>query len=822
IVAAMTISGGTTLTVNGALLVSGTNGIELNTGDIHAKGSITFSNTSAFGGGNATLTINGTSGNQTFTGNATAGNARVPHVVINKTSDTLILVSTISAEGNWTWTAGPIKPGTSTVYFIGSHTVSGSHKLANVTKTTGSTWTIASGTTLTVGGTFTVVNANSLTINTGTIAVEGNIDLTTYTHSTGGGTGTILINGTGNQTFTGTPGSGDGRLPNITINKTSGTLSLVACIFCAGDWTYTAGTINYGTSLVQFRVAGANISGTHELYSVTFYGDAAITYTLSGTLTVNGTLTFNGTNTLTMTGGTIHAKGNITTTNTGTSTTGTTSIIINGDGNQTLTGSGTAGAGKLPNITIDKTLGNLTLVSIISVTGNWVYVGGTVIPGTPMATSTVAFYGSFNVDGEASGSVTMPFYNVAINSGTRTLTGNLDVDNDFTIASGATCSAGSNRINVGGDWNSQGTWTYGTSTVIFDGLNHNRILGVAGTINFASVEVNRNIPPVPGTPLKSLRLLNPVLINTGMILAKGRIITTSSNYLAFADNATCTVTNDDSAYVHGPVRKTGNDAFSFPLGDTTLHDSIAHHPLAITAPGSASDRFEAQYYAVVQTAGSTIVDSLVNISSDEYWRLDRQVGSSNIVVTLGWNRNSGNVTDYNTLRVGNWDNTQWLDLGNAGVTVSGATGTVQSFASPTYVSGSALLTIANKAWTRDYAVLHRKLDGGYYLVKNGALYFMYDEEYNDTDDDLSFTIYDEQRRVVASSTGAYAIVRTSDYGDNRFFINLFDCATNTNGSLGAGTFILEVTNEKNEKWLLRFKHVTTISPNCDGGGSGEE
>ena len=190
-------------------------------------------------------------------------------------------------------------------------------------------------------------------------------------------------------------------------------------------------------------------------------------------------------------------------------------------------------------------------------------------------------------------------------------------------------------------------------------------------------------------------------------------------------------------------------------------------------------------------------------------------------MTLSWNRNSGNVQDYNTLRVANWNNVKWLDLGGTNRTVSNGTGTVTAVAAPTYVSNSALLTISNQVSTQDYAVLHRKLDGGYYLVKNGALYFMYDEEYNDIDDELSFTIYDDQRRTVASSSGTYAISKTSDYGDNRYYINLFDCNTNVNGSLGSGTFILEVTNEKNETWFLRFKHVTTISPNCSGGGSGE-
>jgi hypothetical protein len=804
-----TIASGTTLTVMNTLTVSSNGAATLNTGNIHAKGNLLFSNTSNGGGGSATITING-GGTQTFTGNATEADGQTPNIVINKVStDTLKLVSIISSDGDWTWTSGIVAAGFSTVYFIGSHTVSGTHALFNVTKTSGTTWTINSGDTLIVNGTFKVVNANNLTMNSGVLRANGNIDISDYTGSTGGGgTATLYIAGSTSQTFTGTPAAGQGRLPNIKINKSGGAVSLSGFIFCAGDWTYTdgmVGSLSAGTSTVQFRVAGCDITGTHTLSNVVFYGDVAITYTISGTLTTTGTLSFNGSNTLTLSGGTIHAQGDITTSNTGTSTGGTTSIVINGSGPQVLTGSGTAGAGSLPGITISKSGGTLSMISVISLAGNWEYTAGTVSPGT----SAVALYGNFNLDGQGT-SATMSFYRLAVMTGTRTLTGNVDANDNFTIASGATCVGGSYSIAVGGNWNSQGTWTYGSSTVTFDGGGYTRIQGASGaTVNFASVVINRRSAP------GSLKLSNPVQINTAMTLSLGRIITDTVRYLAFVNDATCTVTNDDSAYVCGPVRKTGNDAFSFPLGDTLLPDSVAYHPLTMTAPSTTGDQFQAIYRAVGQSYGSAKEDTLVSISNCEYWTFQRRSGSSNVAVGVGWNKNSCQVDEYNDLRLAGWDGTQWEDLGNVTVTVDGDKGQVTLLSSFTLSQNPQPIVIGKKKTSTPYAVLQTVLTGGYHTVYNGKLLFKYDELYNETGN-LRYTIYDDYHRPVASNIISPGVLTNGTVvtGDNRYLLNLLDCDITVNGALSSGMFLLEVINDKGEIRYLLIKHITTIAPLC--------
>lgn len=795
-----------TVTISDTFLVSGTVGVTFS-GTYNIKGDMIITNTSNGGGGGGTFLINGT-GTQTITGGVTGLANRLPNVTIVKSSSTLALANTVAIAGNWTYTSGVISAGSSTVHFITTKTISGTHTLNDVIFSANAVYTVSN--TLTVTGTLLYGGGTtgSIRVNTGTINAQGNVNLKTQVTG-GGGTGTVVINGTGNQTITGTATPGYSALPNVTINKSSGTLTLDSTITVAGNWTYTAGTLSSATGTVCFWDT-KTISGSHTLTNISFNNSAASTFTVASgtTLTVSGDFGLNGNNNAIFNTGDIHVYGNVNITNAASGGGGTTTVTLKGSSNQTITGSGTAGQGRLPNVVIDKSSGVLTLASVISVAGHWVYTdigSGSIIPGT----STVAFYGTKNLDGQQSGSAAcMPFYNVTINGDTRTLTGNLDCNNNFTIASGATCVAGSNKIFVGGDWNSAGTWTYGTGTVVFDGNGYNRILGAAGTVNFANVELSRNTSP--GSVAKNLRLQNPVLINTSMTLNKGRVYSTATNYLAFADNATCTVTNDDSAYVHGPVRKTGDDAFAFPLGDTTLHDSVAFHPLGMTAPANASDVFWATYFAAAQTQGATVVDSLLNLSTCEHWKFERTTGSSVVQVTLSWNRNSCNTSVYGDLRVANWDGTQWNDLGASAITITGNRGDIKGSSSPSYVSNSAYLSTATARNNFPYAVLTKKLDGGYYQAINGRLFFRFDEEYYDTGD-LRFTIYNDKHQLVTSSGMMPATVRPQVvYGDNRYKLNTVGCDITPSGALANGFYTLEVVNDKNEKWYLRFEQNSNI------------
>jgi hypothetical protein len=793
--ATYTIAGGTTLTISNTMTISGTVTATFNTGNINANGNVVITNTAAGSGGSAILTISG-SGNQLIDGVTSTSEARLPNVVINKSGGTLTLQDFVNVTGNWTRTAGDVDPGTSTVAMLATKTISGTDTLYNVVFASGGTFTISGGgSTLNILHTFTNQGSIDQTFNTGTINAYGDI-VVTNTATGGGGNATVNICGSTNQTLDGSAGITQGRFPNLIINKSGGTLYLQDYIPIVGNWTRTAGDTDPGTSTVGFS-STKTISGTDTLYNC-YFGGGASTFTISNTINVLSTLTIAGsTFALTFNTGTINAKGDVTVTNTATGSGGTATIVLTGTASQTITGSGTAGGGRLPNITIDKSGGTLTMASVISCTGNWIYTQGTVSP----TTSTVAFYGTMNLDGqEAASTNCMPFYNITINGNTRTLTGHLDCNNDFTIASAATCSAGSNKIYVGGNWNSAGTWTYATSTVVFDGNGYNKIQGATGIINFYNVEFNR-ITSVGVTP-KNIRLLNPIRINTSLTMNKGRVYATTTNYLSLVNDATCTVTNNDSAYVHGPVRKAGNDAFTFPLGDTTLHDSIAYHPLVITAPGAVGDTFEAIYYATTQTAGSAKAATLYSISTTQYWTLNRRSGTSTPTVSLSWNRNGDN-TAFAEMRVAEWTGAQWTDRGQASTTITNPTGLVTASSALSFGSNPAPLVIAYAVVNKSYAVLHKSEPAsGYHSTDGYVLYFAFEDEYDDANDSLSFRVVKmstDRAQSILSTPANRPLVR---YGTNSYKLDLYDTG---NTPLTTGYYMLEVTNEKSEKYFLRFK-----------------
>jgi len=251
--------------------------------------------------GTATLQFGG-NGTQTLTGGGSATIGNLPPVNIAKTVGTLNLASTIRTTNNWSYSAGTISPGASTVVFAGTLTVSGSHALGNVTfndsAAAAAVYTIASGTTLSVSGVLTLssgtANGAGDSINTGTLNALGDV---TVLDPGGGITGTAILQlgGNGTQTLTGGGSATSGNLLPVSISKTVGTLNLASTIRTTNNWSYSAGTINPGSSTVVFAAA-LTISGSHTLGNVTFNDGASginVAYTISAgtTLSVGGTLT---------------------------------------------------------------------------------------------------------------------------------------------------------------------------------------------------------------------------------------------------------------------------------------------------------------------------------------------------------------------------------------------------------------------------------------------------------------------------------------------------------------------------------------------------
>lgn len=98
-----------------------------------------------------------------------------------------------------------------------------------------------------------------------------------------------------------------------------------------------------------------------------------------------------------------------------------------------------------------------------------------------------------------------------------------------------------------------------------------------------------------------------------------------------------------------------------------------------------------------------------------------------------------------------------------------------------------------------YGHLKKKLEGGIYRAVDNKVYLKYTEEYNSND--FQFKIYDDSNNLMADES-TLIVTTFSGYGDNRLEIDLIGAGV----VLSSGYYVLEVINDKNETWFLRFKY----------------
>ena len=203
--------------------------------------------------------------------------------------------------------------------------------------------------------------------------------------------------------------------------------------------------------------------------------------------------------------------------------------------------------------------------------------------------------------------------------------------------------------------------------VILDGSGTQSLSKTGSYIpSFKRIQVNKSSGIVS--------LVYPLTLADTLFLTKGVFATDSINLLTVPDNAIVSG-GSDLAFISGPLKKIGNDAFSFTLGDTAEH-TTPYHPLSITAPSSTSDEFIAQYYA----HGSMAADSRdsVHFSGCENWTLKHDAGSSKVKVSLGWNANSCWVADTSRMVVEVNNGSSWSSHGKASINKNEDSGTIIS------------------------------------------------------------------------------------------------------------------------------------------------
>jgi len=222
-----------------------------------------------------------------------------------------------------------------------------------------------------------------------------------------------------------------------------------------------------------------------------------------------------------------------------------------------------------------------------------------------------------------------------------------------------------------------GDGTYGQQTVAEsygDGTD---------AFTYQYVIINNSWNSVPQLTMEGV---TEILDGRNLTFSDGIVEATSSNYFEIQDDATVSDASDNS-YVDGYIHKIGDDAFTFPVGDTdngkpdsTGDEATRYAPLVISAPSSSSTDFYCMYKNENPDAFGTDKEAtLDHITKEEYWLLEPTSGTPTVNVTLSWSQpRSGDIDNTSDLRVAHWDGSIWEDYGNDATTGDNDAGTIVS------------------------------------------------------------------------------------------------------------------------------------------------
>ncbi len=513
----------TTYTLTGSMNIQGTTTLTtgasysctINNGTLLASGNVVVTQSGCAGSG--TLKIVGST-NQSITD---AGGTYLPSLQIASTGGTVSFSGTLNVMGNYTYTSGTVDVGTSTLMVSPGYSKTITVTPGNITYNNFTIYSYDStvgfaGGTMKVGGTlsFTTYSTTGCTINSGTLIAYG--DVMNSGGGCGAGTALVKIMGSGNQTVTGVSTA---YFSSFEVASTGGVVTYSGTLQFYGNYTHTSGTVNSGTSAVNFFCPYSTnktvIPGSTTFNDVTFSGSGANISLSSGTMNVAGTLTLTSQvgNGINLNSGSVLAAGNINVTGSGNG--GSALIRLVGAANQTLTG--VTGA-ILPDVEIASTGGTVSFSGIIDVRGNFTFTSGTLAAGT----STLRFMGTYASSKTVTpGSAT--YANIVFYSYDSTYSlggGTLNASTlTFTTVSGSGCNINSGTLAVTGDVSVTVNGCAGTAGVNFTGNSDSSFTSSGGNFPRGNTTVTKGAA-------------NTLTLNSNLSLAgTGQTLTISSGTL---------------------------------------------------------------------------------------------------------------------------------------------------------------------------------------------------------------------------------------------------------------------------------------------------
>ena len=278
----------------------------------------------------------------------------------------------------------------------------------------------------------------------------------------------------------------------VTINVTTATLKSIT-VQSGGMLDFAAGgyTLNVGSSGLGRYVT---VQGTLTINNAGILATSGAPIEISGTCTINSTgggidasssnMTILSGGTLTMTAGEAYCNNlNLSSGGTLNADNGSGAIYIAGNAivNGAVTTTGTFSSSKVLDVTGDLTVGGTLGVGAATFGANYVVFG------------TITLSSGSTVNYRSSGSQTidnsLTYSNLTLsNSGTKSISADLTVDNSMTISGSAVFSNASYDVTIGGSLtnNSNQAQTLGTGSYTFTGTT----ISGSGTLDFSSATVS--------------------------------------------------------------------------------------------------------------------------------------------------------------------------------------------------------------------------------------------------------------------------------------------------------------------------------------------
>lgn len=225
------------------------------------------------------------------------------------------------------------------------------------------------------------------------------------------------------------------------------------------------------------------------------------------------------------------------------------------------------------------------------------------------------------------------------------------------------------EIGLFGNLTNNGTFTSSGGTIYITGTDYQLIDGSSKITTYNTVLNNDS----------SAKLDNQLEVINTLTFARGKLITDRSdattqflNFLAGSNYSGFS----DTKFVDGVVRKTGNTAFTFPVGD-----SIQMQPISISAPSSISDHFTGFYQYTdpmeVSLDPTSFGAGINNVSRCEYWVMNPTGGNSTVRMTLNFDLFSCGIYETADLLLVRWNGTEWVIDGDVNISGLAENGTIE-------------------------------------------------------------------------------------------------------------------------------------------------